>query len=347
MIKVGIAGIGFMGLIHNLAYRKTRGAKVVAFCEMDKTRLGGDWTGIKGNFGPAGTMMDMSPYATYEQFDEMVADPNIDMVDICLPPALHATMAIKALNAGKHVFCEKPMAMTTADTRRMVAAAEKADRLLLIGHVVPMFAEYAYALKVIDSGRYGELLGGTFKRVISDPLWLPDFYNPKTVGGPMLDLHIHDAHFIRLLFGNPESVTSVGRMRGEVAEYFNTIFRFADPKIVVAATSGVINQQGRSFTHGFEIHLEKATMTFEFAVIDGEPVMLMPLTVLTSRGEAKRPRLGSGDPVDAFVAELKEVIASVKAGRQSKILGAGLAQDALNLCHKQTQAIAKGRPVKV
>ena len=69
----------------------------------------------------------------------------------------------------------------------------------------------------------------------------------------MLDLHVHDAHFIRLLFGMPVSVTSQGRMRGEVVEYFNTQFSFADPALMASATSGVIYQQGRSFTHGYEI----------------------------------------------------------------------------------------------
>ena len=67
---------------------------------------------------------------------DMIADPNVDLVDICLPPALHARMTVKALQAGKDVFCEKPMAMTTADTRRMVAAAEKARRPLEVHSVL-------------------------------------------------------------------------------------------------------------------------------------------------------------------------------------------------------------------
>ncbi|MCA9100297.1 MAG: Gfo/Idh/MocA family oxidoreductase, partial [Planctomycetales bacterium] len=226
MVRVGIVGIGFMGMIHYLSYQRVRGAKVVALCEMDKKRLAGDWRGIKGNFGPPGEMMDLSGIDTYTDWQEMVRDESIDYVDVCLPPALHADVTIGALKAGKHVFCEKPISLTTTSADRMVRTAESTGRQLMIGHVLPFFPEYAWARKVIESGKYGRLLGGHFKRVISDPQWLPKFYDPNVVGGPMLDLHIHDAHYIRLLCGMPSSVVSTGRMRGEVVEFAESQFRF-------------------------------------------------------------------------------------------------------------------------
>lgn len=347
MINVGITGVGFMGMIHYLSYQKVDGIQVTALCEQLEKRLAGDWRDIKGNFGPPGQMMDLSGIATYTKFDELLANPDVDVVDICLPPALHANMAVEALHAGKHVFCEKPMAMTVDDTHRMVQASREAGKLLLVGHVLPFYPEFDFAYSTVASGRYGKLLGGSFKRVISDPLWLPDFYDPRKVGGPMLDLHIHDAHFIRLLFGMPTSVTSQGRMRGEVVEYFNTQFAFEDPRLVVNATSGVIQQQGRAFTHGYEIHLEQATLLFEFAVIDDQPVTLMPCTVLPSQGKVIRPQLGSGDPLDAFEAEIKEVSASVSQSKPSMLLGADLARDAIVLCHKQTESVRQGGQVKI
>ena len=97
-------------------------------------------------------------------------------------------------------------------------------------------------------------------------------------------------------------------MRGEVVEYCNTMFEFADPRLTVSATSGVINQQGRPFTHGFEIHLEKATLLYESAVLGGEGKTLMPLTVLDNRGKVITPELGEHDAIDPFAAEIKEVV---------------------------------------
>lgn len=347
MIRVGIAGIGFMGMIHYLAYQKVKGVKVAAMCEQDRKRLAGDWRSIKGNFGPAGTMMDLSGIATYQKLDELLADESLDVIDICLPPAAHAPVAVAALKQGKHVFCEKPIALRSADARKMVKTAHDAGKQLMIGQVLPFFPEYAYALRMVKSRKHGKLLGGFFKRVISDPQWLTGFYDPQKIGGPMLDLHVHDAHYLRLLFGMPNAVFTTGRMRGDVAEYFTSQFLFDDPRLVVSAISGVIHQQGRGFCAGFEIHLERATLLYDFAVINGKPEANMPLTVLSSDGKVRRPEMKSADPVDSFCDELTEAMRTVKTGKPSALLDGELARDALTLCERQTVSLSKGRLVSV
>jgi predicted dehydrogenase len=346
MTNVGIAGIGFMGWIHYLAYKNVKGVRVAAICTRSEKKLAGDWRGIKGNFGPPGERIDVSDLSTYRSIDELLADPKIDLLDNCLPPHLHADVSIRALQTGKHVFCEKPMALNTADCKRMVAAAAKSGRPLMIGHVLPFHREYAYARKVIDSGKYGKLIGGNFIRVISDPLWLPDFYDADRVGGPLIDLHVHDAHLIRMLFGMPTSLISHGRMRGDVVQYCQTAFRFDDPRYVVTATSGVINQQGRPFTHGFEIHLERATLQYEYAAFaDAEE--LMPVKLLADNGKVIRPQLPPAGPTAAFEAEINDVLKSIRAGAPSSTLSGDLARDAIILCHKQTESVWQGRAVKV
>lgn len=347
MVNVGIAGLGFMGMIHFLCYQKVKGAKLLGLCEQDPVKLSGDWRGIKGNFGPPGQMMDLSKYKRTADLKELLADERIDMIDICLPPGAHADVAIAALKAGKHVFCEKPIALSPADARRMVKTARDAGKLLMIGHVLPFFPEYNFAYKTIRGGKYGRLLGAHFKRVISDPKWLTGYYDPKRVGGPMLDLHIHDAHFIRLACGMPSAVFTTGRMRGEVAESFTSQFLFEGDSLAVSATSGVIQQQGRAFTHAYEIMLEKATLLFDFAVIGDKPELTMPVSVLTADGKVTRPELGSGDPLDSFAAELTEVVKSVRSGKESSILGGELAADAVHLCQKETESLRKHRLVKV
>jgi predicted dehydrogenase len=345
MLRVGIAGIGFMGMIHYLAYQRAAGAKVIAICTRDAKKLAGDWTDIQGNFGPRGQMMDLSGLAKYDSYYGLLANSEIDLIDICLPPNLHVDFALQALEAGKHVFVEKPMALTADGCREMVEAARKAGKQVLVGHVLPFFPEYAKAREIVAGGQYGKLLGGHFKRVISDPLWLKDFYDPAKVGGPLVDLHVHDAHFIRMLFGMPKSVTSRGRMRGKVVEYCNTFFAFEDPSQVVSATSGVIHQQGRPFTHGFEIHLERATLLYDFSVIDGKPELTMPLTVLTGdeKENVLRPDVGGGDEITAFQAEIEEAARSIASGQPSAILGGDPARDAIVLCHKQSESVQSGQ----
>jgi predicted dehydrogenase len=347
MVNVGIAGLGFMGMIHYLAYQRIRGARVGAVCETDPKRREGDWRTIKGNFGPQGTLTDLSAIQRYADLDGLLADPEIDMVDVCLPPAWHAKVAVAALEAGKHVFCEKPIALKPADAQRMVAAAQRNGKLLAIGHVLPFFPAYQFAYQTIRGGKYGRLLGGYFKRITADPLWMTEFYNPNVTGGPMIDLHIHDAHFIRLTCGMPVAVHTLGRMHGEVVESFTSQFFFEDPNLLVTAASGVINQQGRTFTHAFEIYLEKATLLFDFSVLGDQAVTSMPLTLLDSRGKVIRPELKTGDEIDPFVAELTEAVRAVRSGKPSPILDGVLARDALMIGHKETESVLKRRKVKI
>jgi len=344
MIRVGIAGIGFMGLVHYLTYQKIRGIKVVALSTRSAQRRTGDWTGIQGNFGPPGGKVDLSGVRTYARFDEMVADPRVDLIDVCVPPGQHALYAIQALSGGKDLFCEKPMALDAADCAKMQTAAERAGQRLLVGHVLPFMPEYDWAYRTVQSGKYGRLLGGTFRRCISDPAWLPRYFK-KDVGGPMLDLHVHDAHFIRLLFGMPTWLCTLGRTRRGVAEHWTTQFRFKDPRQSATFTGGIVNQQGRAFTHGFEIHLEKATLLFDFAVIGGVGKYLCPPTLLDDRGRATTPKLSDGDPMNAFVAEIKQVMKDVKGKSMSPLLGSQLAADAITLCHKQSESLRTGKPL--
>jgi len=339
MLKVGISGIGFMGMIHYLAYQRIEGEKVTALCETyAKERLTGDWTKIKGNFGPAGTQMDLTGIATYDNFEAMLADPNVDVVDVCLHPRAHAAATIAALEAGKNVFCEKPISLKIDDAVAMVEASKKAGKMLCIGHVLPFFASHNYVAEAKKTGRYGKLLGGNFVRVISDPVWLSDFYNMETCGGPMIDLHVHDAHFIRAMFGMPKAVQAVGRCRGDVPEYFNTQFLYDDPDLVVTATSGCIMQQGRPFTHGYEVHFEDATILCE-------TFTETPVTVLHKDGSVEKPDLGAGDDITAFEAEMTEAKKAFESGQPSALLDGELARDALILCYKEIEAIRTRKQV--
>ena len=340
MVNVGITGLGFMGMIHYLAYERVRGSSVKAICEVDPKRLAGDWRSIKGNFGPAGKKMDLSGVARYSTLDELLDDPKIDMVDICLPPDAHAEAVLRSLKAGKHVFCEKPIAMCPADAQRMVKAAKRAKKQLLIGQVLPFISAYRFAYRTITSKKYGKLLGAHFKRISSDPVWMKDYWDPKKGGGPVIDLNIHDTHFVRLICGMPSAVHTVGRMRGDVVKLFDTHFMFDDPELMVTVTGGAIDQQGRPFTNGYEIYLEQATIVFDSWAN-------LPVTVLTNDGRVQRPKLNGSDPIDDFAMEIKEVVRAVRNETPSKLLDGQLACDALVLSYKQSESVEKGRVVKV
>src|SRR4051794_22961885 len=195
-VGIGIVGIGFMGMIHYLAAERLAGGRVVAVCSRDPKKRAGDWTGIRGNFGPTGSQMDLGDRAAYAGLDELLADPKVDLVDLCVPNDQHADQAIRALEAGKHGLVEKPIALTTEDADAMVAAARASGKMLMVAHVLPFFPEFAYAREAVASGRFGKLKAAHLTRVSARPDWSSGIADADRSGGPAIDLHIHDTHYI-------------------------------------------------------------------------------------------------------------------------------------------------------
>ncbi|MBL8823437.1 MAG: Gfo/Idh/MocA family oxidoreductase [Planctomycetia bacterium] len=337
MVRVGLVGIGFMGMIHYLAYQKVPGVKVVAICERDAKKRAGDWTDIQGNFGPRGSQMDLSGIDCYESYEEFLLKSDVDLVDLCLPTEMHVSWSLQALAAGKHVFVEKPLALTTAEADRCLSAAKQAGKLHFVGHVLPFFPEFSYALKFVQSGQGGKLQAAHLRRLICKPLWRK---GPQA-DGPAVDLHIHDNHFACLLAGTPKAVRSKGVVdRDNVVQHVETQYLYDDVSQCITSASGALYQQGCGFSHGFTILMEKASLLFDSLGI--------PLTLLTHDGKSEKVSLpGSGDPVDAFSAEIAEVVASVRQGKRSAILDGKLGRDALAISLSEEDAVKSGREVNI
>jgi predicted dehydrogenase len=340
MIRIAIVGIGFMGMIHFLASRKLKGARVAAICSRDAKKRAGDWRGIRGNFGPAGTMMDLAGVKTYRSLDELLDDPEIDLVDVCSPTNLHARTAIAALKAGKHVLVEKPIALLPKDADAMVKAAREAGKLLMVAHVLPFHGEFAFAAEAIRSGPYGKLLAAHFERVISRPDWSSEIADPAKTGGPAVDLHIHDTHFIGLACGVPGQVFSSGTLENGNVQYLTTQYLYGPAGPSVSCSSGAVAMKGRMFVHGFEIYLEKATLVYSSAN--------QPLTVFTADGKSTTPKFkGGGDATSAFTAEIQQAVDGVRAGKEPELLSGKLARDALVMCYQECRSVKSGKPIKI
>jgi predicted dehydrogenase len=341
MVRIGIVGLGFMGMVHYLAAQKLRGGKVIAIQTRDPRKLAGDWRGIHGNFGPPGTLMDLGKVKRYEHFDALLADPDIELVDICTPTNLHEPMAVAALKAGKHVLVEKAIALETRAADAMVKAAHKAGKLLMVAHVLPFVPEFAFAADAVRSGTYGRLLAAHFTRVISRPDWSADIGDASKTGGPAIDLHIHDTHFIGLIAGVPAKVCSSGIVANDGSvEYLTTQYLYGDGGPAVTCSSGAVAMSGRPFVHGYEIYLEKATLAFTSGA--------QLLTIYSPDGKTKVPKLKGGeDPLSAFTTEIQTAVTGVRDGVEPDLLSGQLARDALALCHKECQSVRTGKIIAV
>lgn len=348
MIRIGIIGIGFMGYTHFEGARKLRGGKVVAISTRNPKKLSGDWTGIQGNFGPRGGKVDLAKIEKYADYRDLLADANIDLVDICLPTEKHETVVLESLAAGKHTLVEKPIALELKAANRMVRAARKADRLLMVGQVLPFFPEFRFAAECAQSGKYGKLRAAHFRRVITPPDWSKEMADYRKLGGWGIDLHIHDNHFIGLVCGVPQKVFSRGIVEDGLINHVHTQYIYNDSELAVTCVSGGIAASGLQFAHGFELYFEKATLLFSAGTIDGEWIVDRPLTFANNRGQVKYPKLkGGSEWCAAFTTELQTAVDAVNSGQEPLILSGTLARGALQLCVAEAKSIATGRAVNV
>lgn len=142
VIRIGIVGVGFMGFTHFEGARDLEGGEVTAICTRNAQKLAGDWTSIQGNFGPRGGHVDTSSLSQYTDYRQLIADPNIDLVDVCLPTDQHFDVVMECLRAGKPVLVEKPISVSLEEGRKMLAASEETGTPLFVAHVLPFFPNF-------------------------------------------------------------------------------------------------------------------------------------------------------------------------------------------------------------
>ena len=166
MINAGLIGLGGMGRGHleNLVRMNREGyVSLKAACDIDPAKLR-IWSPphIKG---VGESLFDFDSFNHYTSIDDMIANEKLDLVVIAIPTYLHADAAIKCLDAGINVMCEKPMSLTSADCDRMIAAAEKNGRYLMIGQVLRFWGEYEVLKALIEDAKTDDPAKKTYKNI--------------------------------------------------------------------------------------------------------------------------------------------------------------------------------------
>ena len=200
-LKVAVIGNGGISGVHLRGYSLNPDVEIYALCDINEERL-----------NRRGDEYHVDPARRFTDVNEMLAAcPEIEAVSVCTWNAAHAQCAIAALNAGKHVLCEKPMAMTVEEAEAMQAAAEKNNRLLMIGFVRRFGNDCAIMKDFIDNGYFGDIYyaKATYLRRKGCPGgWFGD--KARTGGGPLIDLGVHIIDLCRYLMGNPKPVSVYG-----------------------------------------------------------------------------------------------------------------------------------------
>ncbi len=229
-MNVAIVGMGGMGWFHASKYLQMPGANLVAIADITPDRLSAErmvQINIAGDTRPA----DLSAVRRYADASRLIAEENVDVVDICLPTYLHASYAVEALRRGRNVLCEKPMALALPDAGRMIEAAGQVGKMLMIAQCVRFWPEYRFLRDCVRDGRFGRLLSLNLTRIGGRPIWSWQnwFLDPARSGGPMQDLHIHDVDFVNYLLGKPDRLYCTARKSGATGTYdvMHTVFDYA------------------------------------------------------------------------------------------------------------------------
>jgi len=297
-LRIGLVGCGFMGRMHASVYDLLEDAELVAVVDKDSSA--------------GAAIADEREITSYLTLDEMLADEQIDVVDVCLPTDLHRDFSVRAAQARKHVFCEKPMALTLADGEAMRDACAEAGVRLMIGHCIRFWPEYAYLKVLIDGGSLGRLTSLSLLRYGAFPSWASDNWmeSEARAGGGAFDMHIHDTDFALYAVGKPDRMTSYGTVdhRG-VSQVFTTM---ACGSTTVHLEGGWNLPPKTPFKHAFRAIFERGA-----AIMDAGP-----LTIYGADGVATVPEFGKMEAagggnisdLGGYYFELKEFVEKVRSG---------------------------------
>ena len=213
-LRIGLIGCGFMGKMHASVYKLLPNADLVACLDLkaDRAKAFGDQFAVD----------------FFTDFDQMVNDKKIDVIDICLPTFLHKEFTLRAAAAAKDVVCEKPMAMSLSEADAMIEACRKANVKLFIAHCIRFWPEYALLKQMVSDGRYGKLVSLNLTRLGEFPSWSSENWlaDESKSGGGVLDMHIHDTDYALYLLGQPEKVVSFGNVDSRGPSYAFTTLQY-------------------------------------------------------------------------------------------------------------------------
>jgi len=234
--RAGIIGCGAITEhLHAPDYAVCDDAEIVALCDANLARA----NEMRERFAPEA--------AVYSDYKEMLRKESLDGVTVTLPNVLHAAATIAALNAGCHVLVEKPMAASLAEAKRMIAAAKKASKVLMVNQCQRRYAVHRKAKEVLDSGILGKVLtvAGCFGHEGPEN-WSPSgkwfFKKDQARFGAMADLGVHKADLIRFLTGKEVAEVSaftacLEKKGSTVEDNFVSCLRFSDGTIGTLSAS--------------------------------------------------------------------------------------------------------------
>ncbi|WP_059102988.1 Gfo/Idh/MocA family protein [Shouchella shacheensis] len=200
MLNVVVIGVGTISEMHLKSYVNNRNVQLYGVCDVNEARAKEKAT-------------TYNALNVYTSTKDVFADPNVDAVSICTWNQTHAHLSIAALEAGKHVLVEKPIAMTVEEAERIQRAAEKSEAILQVGYVRRFGTNTEVLKSFVDQGRLGDLYyakASCLRRIGNPGGWFAD--KERSGGGPLIDLGVHVIDICWYLMGRPKVKVITGHV---------------------------------------------------------------------------------------------------------------------------------------
>jgi myo-inositol 2-dehydrogenase/D-chiro-inositol 1-dehydrogenase len=335
-MRFGLVGFGAWGKLHAEAIRKAPGAELAAIaCASEAS---------------AQAARQAYPQARVDRdWRALVADPSLEAVDIVVPNHLHAEIAIAALDAGKDVLLEKPMASTIADCDQILAAVRRTGRVLSVGHEFRISTQWGFIKRLIEAGEIGELLYANvslfrFPYRQGSGGWR---YGLDTVGSWILEEPVHFFDMLMWWFageGDPASVQAFGNSKGRGAgmyDNFSAVMRWP------GGPYALVTQTLAGFEHHHVVEVvgrEGSLRTWWSGTMDRTLTPKHELKV-QRKGESacETVELGSSGEVFELEEQLARVVVAFRERRP--LVSAEEARKTVMVCLEAERAVAEGTEI--
>ena len=325
--RIGILGAGAMATAHAAAYAEIAEATVVGVFSRDPARA-----------RSAAAICKAEPFG---DATALIRNAGVDAIDVCLPSAVHHAFVVPALNAGKHVFCETPLALRLDEARQMLEAARHARRLLQVGLLMRSLGAYEHIKATASSGEHGRLLSVATSRLGS---YLhrdaPD--HKAHYSDPSTELMTFDFDFIQWVMGPPARLSaSTVRTNAGVPGEISALLSYADGRHATVVVSGLM-PPGFPFAVGFRALFEGAAFEHQAIFENGPPKSTF--TIFDGKAPAQSLPTAARNP---YQAELQRFVDCIAGRADPALLDAERAIEALVLSAATQRALAEGRSIEI
>jgi UDP-N-acetylglucosamine 3-dehydrogenase len=329
---VALVGAGFMGGVHAAGWQALgERARVVAVYSRSSER--------------AARLAESTGARATTDLDDAIADPDVDVVDVCLPTLLHRDAAERAFAAGKHVLVEKPIALSEEDADAIVAAAERSGRLFMVGLVLRFWPEYVELERRVAAGEVGRPLVVSTQRLSPPADWNDWMRDPAQSGGVPVDLLVHDFDQMNALFGQPRQIFA--RAAGD---HVLAVVEYGDGQGI--AEGSMAMPTSYPFSSNIRVRGEEAVAEYGFSSAPAEDggnigeIAAGTLRLYPRGGEpASLPVADSG--TDPFGAEIAYFLGCVERGEAPERGTGEQARQALRVALAANRSLASGRPEQI